>query len=137
MLLQSKEGINVLQVWSLNDLIEKISTSLDIRYMYTTLFFFFFFLIGCLQVFPTFVYLDYCQDVFALFVQVIIKMMCLHCLFRLLLGCVCKAMKELCEVMLLFIIVLHVLSSCELTMDNDEWEIIMGIIILIEVFKHV
>jgi hypothetical protein len=70
MFLQSKEGINVLQVWSLNDLIEKISTSLDIRYMSTTLFFFFFFsfLIWCLQVFPTFVYLDYCQDVLALFV---------------------------------------------------------------------
>lgn len=46
-------------------------------------------------------------------------------------------MKELCEVMLLSIIVLQVLSSCELTMDNDEWAIIMGIIILIEVFKQV
>jgi hypothetical protein len=64
-------------------------------------------------------------------------MMCLHCLFRLLLGCVCKAKKELCQVML-SIVVLWVLSSCELTMDNDKWAVIMGmVIILIEVLKQV
>jgi len=40
--------------------------------------------------------------------------------------------------LLLFIVLLQVLSSCELTMDNEEWVIIMGIfVILIEALKQV
>jgi hypothetical protein len=68
MFLQSKEGINVLQVWSLSDLTEFFSTSLNIRQYVYYPFLFISFFIWCLQVFPTFVCLGYCQDVLALFV---------------------------------------------------------------------
>ncbi len=93
------------QVWTLGN-------------MSITLFLSFSFLIQCLYFFRTFVCLGYYHNVLALFFQVIIRMMCLHYLFRLLLGCVCKAKKEICQVMLLSIVVLQVLSSCELTMDK-------------------
>ncbi len=123
MFLQSKEGINVLQVWSLNDLTKKNQQVWTLGICLLPFSFSFLFLFGVCRFFQL------------QFIQIIVRM-CLYYLFRLLLRCVCKTKKELCQVML-FIVVLQVLSSCELTMDNDEWAVITEIIIFIEVFKQV